>query len=113
MAKTPTEIDVLVEEKVKITGLPPEVIKDAVQRELAMPIRAGDVLILYLQKPKVHYRVGRVDEDGQQRFAFAASCRVKKNADHAIDLARDLVRSLGGTIFFKDVETGEWRQIAN
>jgi hypothetical protein len=81
------------------------------------PIRAGDVLIVFSKEPSVHYKVGRVDEDGQYRFTAASRVRVEKTeaaaVDHARSLARILARLSTCNIYLKDAKTGEWRQIKN
>ena len=76
------------------------------------PIRAGDVLIVFSNEPSVHYKVGRVEEDGQYSFTVASRVWVKKTEADAVNSARALARATCN-IFFKDAKTGEWRQIAN
>jgi hypothetical protein len=56
--KTPTDLDALINEEAKATGLAPDAIRDAVQRELAS--RAAKRIVDKIEAPAV-VAVGDVD----------------------------------------------------
>jgi hypothetical protein len=77
-----------------------------------IPTHLGDVLILRTTQSYAVHAVGRVSKDGQQDFSTEANVNYEIDYAAAVAQAKALV-SPGGRIFFRNIDTGDWREISN
>ena len=77
-----------------------------------IPTHVGDVLILRTTKSYTVHAVGRVTKDGQQDFASGALVKYETDFTAAVGEAKALVVP-GHRIFFRNIDTGDWREILN
>jgi hypothetical protein len=77
-----------------------------------MPTLRGDVLILWTTQSYAVHAIGRVSTDGQQDLGGEAN--VKNEVAYAAAMARaKALLVAGGRIFFRNIDTGDWKQIAH
>jgi ribosomal protein S28E/S33 len=78
-----------------------------------IPTRLGDVLILWTTQSYAIHAVGRVSKDGQQDFS-SSEANVTYEIGYAAAVAQAKARVLsGGRVFFRNIDTGDWNQIAS
>jgi hypothetical protein len=77
-----------------------------------IPTRLGDVLILRTTKSYTVHAVGRVSKDGQQDFGSEAHVQYETGYAAAVAQANALVVP-GRRIFFRNIDTGDWREISS
>jgi hypothetical protein len=76
-----------------------------------IPTHLGDVLILGTTQSYAVHAVGRVSKDGQQDFSSEANVEYEVDYTAAVAQAKALVVP-GGRIFFRDIDTSDWNEIA-
>jgi len=78
-----------------------------------IPTHLGDVLILRTTQSYAVYAVGRVSKDDQQDFSSEANVNYEIDYAAAVAKAKALVLPPGGRIFFRNIDTGDWKEISN
>ena len=77
-----------------------------------IPTHLGDVLILRTTQSYAVHAVGRVSKDGQQDFSGDANVNYDVDYAAAVAKAKALVAP-GGRIFFRNIDTDDWKEITN
>jgi hypothetical protein len=77
-----------------------------------IPTQIGDVLILRSTRSFTVHAVGRVSKDGQQDFGSEAHVRYETDYAAAVAQAKALLVA-GRRMFFRNIDTGDWREISN
>jgi hypothetical protein len=77
-----------------------------------IPTQLGDVLILMTNHSFTLYAVGQVTKSGQQDFDTHVNLKYPRDRATALAEAKALVVP-GRRIFFRNLDTGDWSEIAN
>ena len=77
-----------------------------------IPTRRGDVLILETKDTNFNiHAVGPVAKDGDQDFFTGMNVKYVRDRAAAVDAAKAMASS-GSRIFLRNLDTGEWSEIA-